>query len=869
VTTIAVVGVGILGWILISILLSLFLAQVNRLNRTPAWAVELSPAPLVEKPANTVEAMTGFPLQPTRFVGRAVTMAAAGTALAPVSGCTAVVFHGTAGVGKTTCAVQLAYRHRRAFHASAFWSAPTDLEQSGDALRLLALELEAQLGDQGCTIVDKISTEARLKNFQPILSAVFADAEMLLVLDNVETLLTPDGQWRDPRWTTLISALTGHRGRSRAILTSRVVPAGLNADAVLIRPLHALSREESLLLVGELPALRVLLDSAALARCLLTLTQGHPQLLEFADAAAADPPRLAYQLAEIEAAMAGAAPLAAFLTQGHTRLDAEQLLQIFATWTITVAATAPAPARLLLQALCRMEETDRNTAVIDANWPAVWRRLGQPGEPPSVASTAAPLIGAALVATDHVDYRVHPGIAEAIHASTPEPVIAAVDEQLAAWWTAVVGGWETAPLLPGEDASQAVVRANLAAARYLLRRHDWDAASCLLERTLIQDGYSPATALAVMPLLRRIAQTTGAPKDLVVLGAALRKVDPAEAETVLGRAYDQAIIDGEHPVASTTAGELVTLLRDQGRLSDALAMASQKIEHTTQAGFGLWTQLSDQGRRLQILNLLGRHEQVLSDLPALRAQMAGLPDQRAHNDRVNPWNVRECVLDIGRLSALALERWDTALDLNDEIVRTKQRRGASASEIGGCRCQDYLPLFQLGWTDDADQLLRDCQDVFVNAGDITQLAGVYGARADLEDKRNHPRSAVDLQRTSLHLRYLHPNPREIAMAHHNLANYLSRASGKAAEQRAHRLAAALLNHLTGNTHELARTLGVLANELRSDARGPDARTLPATLPEVIRVVDADNGTCFGNLVAAVCPDPATAEHALADLISHA
>jgi len=471
VTTIAVIGVGILGWILISILLSLFLARINRLNRTPAPAVELSLAPPLEKPAlNSVEAMAGFPAQPTRFVGRAETMAAAGAVLVPASGHTAVVFHGTAGAGKTTCAVQLAYRHRRAFHASAFWSAPTDLEQSGDALRLLALELEAQLGNQGCTIVDKIATEAQLKNFQPILSAVFADAGLLLVLDNLESLLMPDGRWRDARWALMINALTGHRGRSRAILTSRVVPAGLNADSVLICPVHALSRDESLLLIGELPTLRVLLDSVVLARCLLTLTQGHPQLLEFADAAAADPPRLAYQLAEVEATMDGTAPLAAFLTQGHTRLDAERLLQIFTTWIITVAATAPAPARLLLQALCRMEETDRNTAVIEANWPAVWRRLNQPGEPPSVASTVALLTSAALVVTDHVGYRVHPGVVEAIYKSTPEPVSAAVDEQLAAWWTAVVGGWETAPLLPGEDASQAIVRANLAAVRYLLRR---------------------------------------------------------------------------------------------------------------------------------------------------------------------------------------------------------------------------------------------------------------------------------------------------------------------------------------------------------------------------------------------------------------
>lgn len=866
-TTIAVIGVGILTWILISILLSLILARTFRLNKTPVSVIDLSPAPPIGEPVRNSagEVMAGFPAQPTRFVGRAAAMAAASAALAPSSRRTSVTFYGTAGAGKTTCAVELAYRHRRGFSALVFWSAPTDPEQSGDALRLLALELEAQLGNHGFTMVEKIATEANLKNFQPILSGVFADADLLLVLDNLETLLTPDGQWRDPRWALLISALTCHRGASRTILTSRVLPAGLNADAVLIRPVHVLSRDESLLLIDELPALRAMLGGAALARCLLTLTQGHPQLLEFADAAATDPPRLAYQLAEIEAAMDGAAPLAAFLTQGSTWLDAEQLEQIFTAWTITVAATMPTAARLLLQVLCRMAEGDRNTATIEANWPAVWRRLDHSGEPPSVSSTVAPLTSVALIATDHVRFRIHPGVAQAIHAATPEPVTAAVDEQLAAWWTAVVGGWEIAPQQADEDTS---LSPSLRAARYLLRQREWNAASCLLERVLIRYGYSPANALAVIPLLRRIAEATGAGKDLAVLGAALRKVDPDDAEIILRRAYHQAMTDGDHQVASTTAGELVTLLRDQGRLFDALGMASQKIERTRQAGFGLWTQLSDRGRRLQILNLLGRHEQVFLDLPALRAQMAELPDERAHNDRVNPWNVRECVLDIGRLSAVALERWEEALELNNEIVRTKQRRGASTSEIAGSRCHDYLPLFQLGRPSDADQLLRDCQDVVATAHDITQLAVVYGARADLEDRRHHSRKAVELQRTALHLWYLHPDPREISTGHHHLANYLSRTGGDPAEQRAHRLTAALLDHLIGNASGLARTLGTLGAELRRVTSGPDVPAPPATLPEVIRLVDAYNGICFGNLIATLCPDLATAEHALADLLSH-
>jgi hypothetical protein len=865
-----------------------------------APAVKLSLAPPVGKPVPdpSGKVMARFPAEPARFVGRAEAMAAASTALAPASGRTAVVFHGMAGAGKTTCAVELAYRRQRAFVALAFWSAPTDPDQFSDALRLLAVALEAQLGDYGFAMVEEIATLERLENFLPTLTAVLADAGLLLVLDNLETLLTPDGQWRDLRWAPLIGALTDHEGPSRVILTSRIVPAGLNPDTVLVQPVHTLSRDESLLLVWELRHLRALLHTEAepgqpgpgtvdpamgnpaLGRCVLTLAQGHPTLLELADAAAADPPRLAFQLAEIEAAVDGAA-LAAFFTKGDTRLDAEQLLQTFTAWTINVAATLPAPARLLLQVLCWIEETDRTTAIIGVNWAALWRRLDQPGEPPPLAPWVAPLVAAALIATEPIDdladsnepvrYRIHPGVVEAIHAVTPEPVTAAVDAQLADWWT-IVGEWGIEQQAD-KDTSQLVARADLAAARYLLRQHDWNAASCLLERALIRDSYSPVTSLAVIPLLRRIAEATGALKDLVVLAAALRKVDPGEAETLLRRAYDQATTGGEYQLASTTAGELVTLLRDQGRLREALTLAHQKIEHTSRAGFGFWTQLSDQGRRLQILNMFGHHEQVLIDVPALRARMADLPDQPADNDRVKPWNVREGLLDIGRLSAVALERWDEALHLNDEIASTKRRRGASPYETACTRFNDYVPLLHLGRLADVDQLLRDCQDVFDTVGDITQLAVVYGARADLEDKRDHPVDAVDLQRTSLRLCYVRPDPREISTAHHNLADYLSRASGKAAEQRAHRLAASLLNHLTGDTRELTRTLGVLASEFRSDTSGPDAPALPATpvlpktLAEVTRLVDTDDGGRFGNLVVTLCPDPTTAEHALADLLA--
>ncbi|MGH3871853.1 MAG: hypothetical protein ACRDSR_10135 [Pseudonocardiaceae bacterium] len=834
-STIVVIVLGILTWVVLAIALSLFMARMNRLRSS---AAELSLAPPVGKPFldPTVEVLTRFPAEPARFVGRAELMAAAGAALAPASGRTAVVFQGMAGAGKTTCAVQLAYRHRRGFTGLAFWSAPTDPDQFGEALRLLAVALAEQLADPGFAMVDEIATRERLEAFLPTLT----DAGLLLILDNLDTLLTPDGRWRDLRWASLIGALTGHQGSSRVILTSRIVPAGLNAGTVLIQPVPTLSRDESLLLVRELPNLRAL--PPTVGRHVLALAQGHPMLLEFAEAAAAEPSRLAFQLAEVEEAASAA--------EG----DAEQLRQTCAAWTLAVTATLPAPARLLLHVLCRIEETDRDTAILGVNWPALWRRVDQPAEPPPLAGLVAALVTAALIDTDPVDpnesvrYRIHPGIVEAIHAATPEPVTAAVDAQLADWWT-VVGDWGIEPRQTGAR-SRCTVRAGLAAARYLLRQHDYDAASCLLERALIRNGYSPVTSLAVIPLLRRIAEATGTVKDLVVLGAAARRVDPDAAELLLRRAYDQAITSGEYRLASTSAGELVTLLRDQGKLVEALTLAGKKIEHTRQAGFGFWTQLSDQGRRLQILGLLGHHEQVLFfDLPALRARMADLPDQRADNDRVNPWNVREGILDIGRSSAVALQRWDDALELNDEIAGVKRRCRADVHEVARIRFNDYLPLLRLGRLTDADQLLRECQDVFNTAGDSAQLAAVYAARAELASHCDDLADAVDLQRTSLRLGYVHPDPREISTAHHNLANYLSRLPGKSAEQRAHRLAAALLAHLTGELCEPA--LAVLTGELRS---GPDA---PPTLAEVTHLVDADNGVRFGALVLALCPDPTT------------
>ena len=562
--------------------------------------------------------------------------------------------------------------------------------------------------------------------------------------------------------------------------------------------------------------------------------------------------------------------MTAFLTEGDTALDAAQFFQTLTAWIIDAAATLPASSRLLLQALCRIEETDRDSATLDGNWADLWRRLDQPGEPPLLPEALAPLVAADPTDPANPDarmvYQIHPGVAEVIHAATPEPVTAAVDAELAAGWTQVAR-WGIEQEQAGRDTSQVVVRAGLAAAPYLLRRHDWNIAGALLEQAWHRDSHSPVTARAVIPPLRRIAEATGDPQALTMLAAALSGVDPGEAETLLRRAYHQATTSGDHRLASGVASELVNLLRDQGRLRDALTLADQEIEHTRQAGLGAWTQLSDQGRRLQILSLLGDHDQVLTDLPGLRARMAELSAQPAANDAVNPWNVREGILDTGRISAVALGRWQQALDLTDEITTVMRGRGASAHGTARTRFNNCVPMLRLGRLAEADQLLRDCQDVFETVGDVPVLGRVYSARADLEGKRGHVQDAVEIERSALRLHYVHLGPRDIVGSHHDLASYLSCApAANPAEQRAHRLAAALLNHLTGDTHHLIGTLRALGTELRRETEHPDAPALPTTVFEVTGLVDACDGVRFGDLVAALCPDPDTADQALTDLL---
>ena len=878
-----------------------------------------------------VQRMAYFPDEPERFVGRAEAMAQASAALAAGSGKSAVLLHGMAGAGKTACALELAYRHQDAFAAAAFWQAPTRDEEWTSGLADFANRLDIQLADYGFTMASHIGTTQHLAAFLPRLRALLANQGLLLVLDNLETLLTPEGRWRDPRWELLVTALVGHGGESRTILTSRITPAGLTASGgtaagpttrqVLTLPVHALSLDEAVGLARELPSLRRLLygdagsvrvgdvgsahldeadrpkteaESVAASQAdrdrvlrVLRVVQGHPKLMELADAAAVNRDRLDAQLATAEAAARAAGEasgLEAFFRDGSSGLDPEQFLGALSRWTASALSVLSPEARLMAEFMACLEDSDRLSFVIDATWANLWRRLDRVPDPPDPAPLLAALAAAALVQPEalvvtepgqpvtHVPsdrvppvpvaYRVHPGVAAAIVAAVGPGLREAADVELAACWRAVSDSARERDA--GEDSSL-VVRAGLAAAPYLVRRGDWDTAGLLLERAVMRDK-SPGTVQAALPSLRRVADATGEPEDIGVLARVLAAIDAGEAERLLRGAVDAAARAGDYRVASAAAGELVTLLREVGRLAEALAVAEDMVEFTGRAGLGPWTRLADQGRRLQVLGLMGEHARVLAETETLRAAMAGLPARDDASEAVNPWNIREAILHTGLDSALATGEWQRSLDLNAEAVANKRERGAGRHEVTRTRFKDAWPLIRLGRRAEAGQLLAECQRVFEDHADTPMLAMVLSARADLEDALGRAPAAADLARAALRLSYARPEPRAIAISHHNLANYLGRLGGDGAGQRAHRLAAALIFRLSGMAHYLANAVSALATEWRGDSGDT---YLPSTVAEVVAVAELTEGVRLNDLLAALQPDPGAIEDALNEILATA
>lgn len=828
-----------------------------------ARAEDLQIAP-PKKPASlempVVAGLANFEPEPQHFVGRLMPMLRASNALARTSDLRGVIFYGMAGAGKTSCALELAYRHERdRFQGYVWHKAPIVGADISNALVNFLLDIENQLGLSELALTAFVDEPAKFKaRTLPRLREFLAHNAILICADNLESLLTPTNGWRDEKWGWLMDALLDHAGVSRVILTARQLPATLARHPRLqCEPIHALSFPESVLLARELPNLKKLFRTPAgldLLQRTLNAIQGHPKLLDLANTMAADEHELAQALTPTLSCEAGEGE---FFTRGETALVEKDFVNTLRGWTDGLTANLTPTARLLFQFLCRLEDPDRHSQILEIVWGNFLKRIESPdrakmSDATELRAALDSLVVSGLLESRRIDlpadqplttnhyppstFRLHPAIAERGRDQADPRVLDAVDIELGNFWYAMLRRGRETEMQGG---TRIVVESGKRGAPYLMRTRRWDDASDSLEDVVMRDG-TPATLAFALPLLRQIVDATrGSELGLAIEGVLANTLLKAgrydEAEKILRDLITKCVAQDNFRLASASAGILLILLRQTGKLQDALALSEQMAEYTRRAGLGPWTQLGDETRRLQILNALGNYREVLDAVQEKRTLLTTLPEKSAAEETANVWNVREALLDTGFFAARDLQEWQTALDLNAEIVEFTRARSADEVVIARKRFNDYGPLLRLRRYGEARALLDYCRAAFEQARAIRELGAVLSALADLEYQEGHYADAAQFERVALRYRYQAGQPEDCAISHNNLAEYLTRAGTAPQVALAHRLAAGVILLQSGSGN-LANVHGNLANSALPD--------VPPTFEEVVNIVEQIPGVRF-------------------------
>ncbi|GLY85984.1 CHAT domain-containing protein [Actinoallomurus iriomotensis] len=746
--------------------------------------------------------------QPERFVGRVGVMARASAALAPESGRAGVLFHGMAGAGKTSCAQELAHLHSGSFREVVWYQAPSEGSEIGGTLGDLAAAFKTQL--PRLPDLDPIfQSDTELESFVPALTAFLRDERVLIVIDNVESLLTSQGNWRDPRWGRLLEAMTNHSGLSKIVLTSRRPPAGLPA-AIHVENVHSLSLSESVLLARELPNLRHLIDAGPegladdvgreLAARILRLSQGHPKLLELANGQASSLEFLERSLGQVEESwtVRGGVPEGFFIEEESTA-DSTDYAQILDSWTISVVQRLPRHAVLMFYLLSNLQDRDCFLVVVEGIFEDVLP-IDIPIEV-LVRDSVAVLRDCALLSLDETvpgtRCRIHPQIAETGRRLAGRETQEFVDQAAGNFWLqAFFDSFDPA----GEEGTAgAMMRAAESGIPYLVRSGEWQCVLPLLEAVL-QFDMSPAAASRVLPLLRRavdqVVETADRRRAERMLAQAEGCIDPVSAEPRVRDRYARACDEGDHRQASLLADVLIDLLAsDERRYSEALDLCDEMIEHTSQAGFGPWSRLADECTRLSLLAQRDPGGSFLGKVSELWERADRLPLESPVSEAEVPWKVKERILKVGANIALQAGAWSEAHDLGARLIVAMEARGVSPRELAHTRLVNSEALIHLGRHTEARAAIMECQEVFEREHDVHMLGQCRLMLGRIESTA--AQSASDLMWEGLRHAYCSQDVSAISFAHGLIADTLI-GSGVRSETVPHAIAASLIDDLIGS-----------------------------------------------------------------------
>ena len=796
-----------------------------------------------------------FPPEPVRFVGRSGPLVRASSALAPDSDKRGVLFYGMAGAGKTACALELAYHHYRSrrFQGFVCYKAPDEGKDIDRAMLDLADAMEKQLN--GFKMIYVVDDPEAFKKFLPILKQFLANNSILIVLDNLESLLTNQGNWRDERWKLLINALLEHNGYSRVILTSRRLPKNLVDEKLIVEPIHSLSLNEAVILSREMTNLGKMLTGRStvtpekgreLVTRTLELVQGHPKLIELADAQAADPAALEKYLdSAFEAWNEEKNLLDRFFLEGESARTAEEFLEVLSRWTQDVSRSLSPASRTLFQFLCALEDVDRLELIAKQVWPKLWKNLGFCEEAPGLEQTMSSIKSAALMdhraLGDEILYLIHPGVAQAILEELDDKFLAAVDVEMTAFllslFQAAWGG-------KVEGADEYIVMIGRRSVPYLIRQKMWSIASAILGQAIYRDS-SPDLAASILPMLKYIAKNIRENDSKLLVSehiahALLNAGRWQESEETTRSLISRHLALGDLKGALRGSGCLFNLLYQTGRSEEALVLAEKMKGYVHQAKLGPWTQLMVEGERLQALSSKGEYDKILDTVADLREKMRHMPEASNQEEMVDTSAAKFAILDAGRTAAVLSRKNELGLELNTEIANIYRSKGATELELARHSFNGFYPLLYLERYDEAEKILISCRQLFERKRSIQELGSVFTALAELKARLGQIDLAIRFEEVSLRYSYLFGDPIKISSSHHNLALYMSLSKSKSSVD--HELTAACISFQI-YSGLLASSLERLALDL--NRFGPDA--LPKTFDQLCDRVEKVDGVRFREL----------------------
>jgi len=761
-----------------------------------------------------------------------------------------MLIQGLGGMGKTTLAAEIIHIWHTSFeYVFVFQSKNTALELEEF---LCDLDLKLRVNSSKYREMIKKSPNAAIflpndgdlngsKRYDQIFSnivQVMREEKIFLVFDNFETNLEIEAPQKDykcknPQWDTFIFKLSTnlHQTGSRVLITCRRMLTSLvSNNNVLWLPLGPLSIDEIYIFVDDNDAIKKLYSSGLLGQQLVnrlvTISRGHPLVLNHLSAFADRPQRLDEILTQMES-KEGWQTLPDLFTSHLTDAERDRertyLEQAICSSVDTIIQGLSLDARRLLWIFTRSNESV-SKELIESIWkhqPEIEVISGAKKENPTINFLLTELEYAGVLHQESegvysYQYDVQDRIS--VWMSNHSTECSDLNEQhiwhdFAIRYEVQYHAVVTSGLTGAMEAADELI---LRAIRYYILSRDFESLGECASRAVITI-INPVT---IDCLIQEIQSTLDLiPAGIVrwrilgSLGGLLAKIgDQDRANGLFIQALDEAIKADNWVDIGILSQNWATTFEERGDLTNARIAFSR-------------------GREYQIKSNLPPLFIVMSEVECLRidiyqgkASESWLKIEKRLNKMRNWWQQHRSgqripeapdpvilghglvsCLDIAALAKSSMKSYEECLEFNDEMIQVQKDLGESKLQLARSNLNRCQTLIELNRLDEAQPIIEYCLDVFRESETLDFQVQALNALAVLWYKRqDYPKAIVVLQQALAICNGL-SNPINRAKFHSNLSlmyRYINREEDNAR----HMLASIIYNVISAHLQDLARDL---------------------------------------------------------------